>query len=202
MHVQTDERQLKPEDECCLRPDWHAAAGGVVGGSYAAAWQASMGAIQSGGLFATVQSIAMGGVGGSTIALGGMTGGVAAAAALSTVCAAVDAAGASTGQAGEALAKAVAVWREQQSSAMADASAGAGWAARTAAASASAAAASASSAAASAASAVSAGAAQASAAVSEWAAALQKAAAARVARAPDVTHTPCSDGEKSTYHKT
>ncbi len=62
----------------------------MAGGSFAAAWQAYIGAIQSGSLFATLQSIAMGGIGGGTIALGGMTGGVAAAAAISTVCAAVD----------------------------------------------------------------------------------------------------------------
>lgn len=72
-----------------------------------------MGAIQAGSLFATLQAIAMGGIGGSTIALGGMTGGAAAAAAISTVCAAVDGAAAQSGQVGEELVKAVAAARTQ-----------------------------------------------------------------------------------------
>ncbi len=82
----------------------------MAGGSFAAAWQASIGAIQSGSLFATLQSIAMGGIGGGTIALGGMTG-----AAIYTLCATVDKAAEQPGAVQDALLSAVAAIRARLS---------------------------------------------------------------------------------------
>ena len=65
---------------------------GVTGGSYAASWQSSMGAagIGAGTLFASLQSIAMGGVGTSGI-IGGVTvGGVMGLTFVHDICKQVD----------------------------------------------------------------------------------------------------------------
>jgi hypothetical protein len=89
------------------------AATGVVAGSFAAAWQASLGGtIAAGSAFATLQSIAMAGAGAGTGAAGAgagtgaagaALGGVAVAPALSAVCTAVDTAAADPEGAGAAV---------------------------------------------------------------------------------------------------
>ena len=65
---------------------------GVTGGSYAASWQSSMGAagIGAGTLFASLQSIAMGGVGTSGIIGGATVGGVMGLTFVHDICKKVD----------------------------------------------------------------------------------------------------------------
>ncbi len=65
---------------------------GVTGGSYAAYWQSSMGAsgIGAGTLFASLQSIAMGGVGTTGIVGGATVGGVMGLTFLHDICKKVD----------------------------------------------------------------------------------------------------------------
>ena len=65
---------------------------GVTGGSYAASWQSSMGAagIGAGTLFASLQSIAMGGVGTSGIIGGVMVGGAMGLTFVHDICKKVD----------------------------------------------------------------------------------------------------------------
>lgn len=65
---------------------------GVAGSSFAAWWQSTMPLIASGGLFATLQSIAMAGSGPGIITVGaGFLGGAVSASYLKEVCSVVDA---------------------------------------------------------------------------------------------------------------
>ena len=80
-----------------LLPMWLCSGGfcaaGVQGGSLAAWWQSTMPVVASGSLFATLQSIAMGGVGvstGSSVALGATLGAAGGATYLREFCQMVD----------------------------------------------------------------------------------------------------------------
>ena len=64
---------------------------GVAGGSFASWWQSTMPLVAKGSLFAQLQALAMGGVGATTVTVGGgIIGGLAGAAYLSDFCAYVD----------------------------------------------------------------------------------------------------------------
>mmetsp|Transcript_28972 Transcript_28972/g.47525 ORF Transcript_28972/g.47525 Transcript_28972/m.47525 type:complete len:288 (-) Transcript_28972:52-915(-) len=63
---------------------------GVSGASFASWWQSSMPLVQTGGLFATLQSVAMGGVGTKVVVTGSMLGGTLSMKYLDELCTYVD----------------------------------------------------------------------------------------------------------------